>query len=179
MTPLGGFCHWVEEKVNVSCISYLTVKQDGSWSHWSPWSSCSVTCGVGVITRIRLCNSPTPQMEGKDCQGEGRQTERCEKSACPSKYKSSEQLKHHLKSISENGKQTKWFVFTVNGGWGPWSPWDACSTTCGGGVQSRKRLCNNPAPKHGGKECVGDAKSTQMCNKQACPIGEQRCLSNV
>uniref|UniRef100_A0A673ITD2 Thrombospondin-1-like n=1 Tax=Sinocyclocheilus rhinocerous TaxID=307959 RepID=A0A673ITD2_9TELE len=122
-------------------------KQDGSWSHWSPWSSCSVTCGAGVITRIRLCNSPTPQMEGKDCQGEGRQTERCEKSPCP-----------------------------INGGWGPWSPWDTCSATCGGGVQNRKRLCNNPVPVYGGKDCVGDAKANQLCNKQACPI--DGCLSN-
>lgn len=62
----------------------LPVKQDGGWSHWSPWSSCSVTCGEGVITRIRLCNSPTPQMGGMDCQGEGRQTEICRKSPCPS-----------------------------------------------------------------------------------------------
>uniref|UniRef100_A0A673N7W2 Thrombospondin-1 n=1 Tax=Sinocyclocheilus rhinocerous TaxID=307959 RepID=A0A673N7W2_9TELE len=122
-------------------------KQDGSWSHWSPWSSCSVTCGAGVITRIRLCNSPTPQMEGKDCQGEGRQTERCEKSPCP-----------------------------INGGWGPWSPWDTCSVTCGGGVQNRKRLCNNPVPMYDGKDCVGDAKASQICNKRACPI--DGCLSN-
>uniref|UniRef100_A0AAR2LC62 Thrombospondin 1b n=1 Tax=Pygocentrus nattereri TaxID=42514 RepID=A0AAR2LC62_PYGNA len=122
-------------------------KQDGNWSHWSPWSSCSVTCGSGIITRIRLCNSPTPQLGGKDCQGQGRQTEKCEKSPCP-----------------------------INGGWGPWSPWDACSTTCGGGVQNRKRLCNNPPPKHGGKDCVGDATATQLCNKQACPV--DGCLSN-
>ncbi|KAL7888340.1 hypothetical protein AOLI_G00033140 [Acnodon oligacanthus] len=122
-------------------------KQDGNWSHWSPWSSCSVTCGSGVITRIRLCNSPTPQLGGKDCQGQGRQTEKCEKSPCP-----------------------------INGGWGPWSPWDACSATCGGGVQNRKRLCNDPPPKHGGKDCVGDATATQLCNKQACPV--DGCLSN-
>lgn len=68
-----------------SCLLFI-VKQDGKWSHWSPWSSCSVTCGSGVITRIRLCNSPTPQMGGKECKGEGRQTEKCEKSPCPSKY---------------------------------------------------------------------------------------------
>uniref|UniRef100_A0AAQ5ZBS5 Thrombospondin 1b n=1 Tax=Amphiprion ocellaris TaxID=80972 RepID=A0AAQ5ZBS5_AMPOC len=122
-------------------------KQDGSWSHWSPWSSCSVTCGAGVITRIRLCNSPTPQLGGKDCEGEGRQTEKCQKSACP-----------------------------INGNWGPWSPWDTCTVTCGGGGQTRKRLCNDPAPKYGGKECVGDAKETQKCNKKACPI--DGCLSN-
>uniref|UniRef100_A0A8C8MI73 Thrombospondin 1b n=1 Tax=Oncorhynchus tshawytscha TaxID=74940 RepID=A0A8C8MI73_ONCTS len=122
-------------------------KQDGAWSHWSPWSSCSVTCGAGVITRIRLCNSPTPQLGGKDCQGEGRQTEKCTKSPCP-----------------------------INGNWGPWSLWDTCSSTCGGGAQTRKRLCNDPAPKYGGKECQGDSKASQLCNRNACPI--DGCLSN-
>lgn len=61
---------------------------------------------------------------------------------------------------------------SVNGNWGPWSPWDTCTLTCGGGVQTRQRLCNDPAPKHGGKECVGDNRDTQMCNKKDCPIGE-------
>uniref|UniRef100_A0A665U0B3 Thrombospondin-1-like n=1 Tax=Echeneis naucrates TaxID=173247 RepID=A0A665U0B3_ECHNA len=122
-------------------------KQDGGWSHWSPWSSCSVTCGSGVITHIRLCNSPTPQFGGKDCEGEGRQTQKCQMSPCP-----------------------------INGNWGPWSPWDTCSLTCGGGDQTRKRLCNDPAPSYGGKDCVGEPTETQKCNKKACPI--DGCLSN-
>lgn len=63
------------------------------------------------------------------------------------------------------------FLPTVNGNWGPWSPWDTCTLTCGGGVQIRKRLCNDPEPKHGGKECVGDAKDIQTCNNKSCPIG--------
>nr|3R6B_A Chain A, Thrombospondin-1 [Homo sapiens] len=115
--------------------------QDGGWSHWSPWSSCSVTCGDGVITRIRLCNSPSPQMNGKPCEGEARETKACKKDACP-----------------------------INGGWGPWSPWDICSVTCGGGVQKRSRLCNNPTPQFGGKDCVGDVTENQICNKQDCPL---------
>uniref|UniRef100_A0A3B3W1U0 Thrombospondin-1 n=1 Tax=Poecilia latipinna TaxID=48699 RepID=A0A3B3W1U0_9TELE len=122
-------------------------KQDGGWSHWSPWSSCSVTCGEGVMTQIRLCNSPTPQMGGRDCQGEGRHTKVCQMSPCP-----------------------------INGEWGPWSPWDTCSATCGGGVQTKKRLCNDPMPKYGGKDCIGDATMVQICNKQDCPI--DGCLSN-
>lgn len=61
---------------------------------------------------------------------------------------------------------------TVNGGWGPWSPWDICSVTCGGGVQRRSRLCNNPTPQFGGKDCVGDVTENQVCNKQDCPIGK-------
>lgn len=32
----------------------------------------------------------------------------------------------------------------VNGGWGSWSEWSACSRTCGAGVQSAHRDCDNP-----------------------------------
>ncbi|NXX69329.1 TSP1 protein, partial [Spizella passerina] len=122
-------------------------KQDGGWSHWSPWSSCSVTCGTGIVTRIRLCNSPVPQLNGKPCEGEARENKACQKDPCP-----------------------------INGNWGPWSPWDACTVTCGGGLQKRSRLCNNPEPQYGGKTCVGEARGTQVCNKQDCPI--DGCLSN-
>ncbi|XP_072284946.1 thrombospondin-1 [Pyxicephalus adspersus] len=122
-------------------------KQDGGWSHWSPWSSCSVTCGTGMITRIRLCNSPVPQLNGKHCVGEGRESKQCQKDSCP-----------------------------INGQWGPWSPWDLCSVTCGGGAQKRERLCNNPKPQFGGKDCLGDSVDSRICNKQDCPI--DGCLSN-
>uniref|UniRef100_A0A8C5R8X4 Thrombospondin-1 n=1 Tax=Leptobrachium leishanense TaxID=445787 RepID=A0A8C5R8X4_9ANUR len=122
-------------------------KQDGGWSHWSPWSSCSVTCGSGQITRIRLCNSPVPQLNGKPCEGEGRENKPCQKDPCP-----------------------------INGQWGPWSLWDTCSLTCGGGIQKRQRLCNNPEPQYGGKECLGESGDSRLCNKHDCPI--DGCLSN-
>nr|XP_025858101.1 thrombospondin-2 [Vulpes vulpes] len=123
------------------------IRQDGGWSHWSPWSSCSVTCGVGNITRIRLCNSPVPQMGGKNCKGSGRETKGCQGVPCP-----------------------------IDGRWSPWSPWSACTVTCAGGIRERTRVCNSPEPQHGGKDCVGDVKEQQMCNKRSCPI--DGCLSN-
>lgn len=41
-------------------------------------------------------------------------------------------------------------------------------------MQTRSRLCNNPTPQFGGKDCVGDVMENQICNKQDCPIGEPR-----
>ena len=46
--------------------------------------------------------------------------------------------------------------------------WKDCSAVCGGGTQTRTRTCNNPAPAHGGKACVGDAQETQACNSNTC-----------
>uniref|UniRef100_A0A673N848 Thrombospondin-2-like n=1 Tax=Sinocyclocheilus rhinocerous TaxID=307959 RepID=A0A673N848_9TELE len=129
------------------------VRQDGGWSLWSPWSSCSVTCGEGLITRIRHCNAPVPQRGGKDCEGDGRETQGCHMDPCP-----------------------------IDGGWGPWSPWAMCSATCGGGLKSRVRECNSPEPQHGGRKCLGDSTENEVCNRQECPIDgclSNPCFSGV
>ena len=47
---------------------------------------------------------------------------------------------------------------------GGFSPFSACSKTCGGGT--RIRTCTNPEPKNGGRGCVGT--SQEACNTQAC-----------
>ena len=51
-----------------------------------------------------------------------------------------------------------------------WSPWSACSKTCGGGVKYLNRTCNNPAPLYGGKACSGHSFFTHSCNVEHCPV---------
>ena len=59
-------------------------------------------------------------------------------------------------------------VAPTNGNWGPWTSYGACSKTCNGGKQLRRRLCNNPAPKDGGRKCVGNDIEERGCNKHSC-----------
>ena len=65
-------------------------------------------------------------------------------------------------------------VILVDGKWSRWGKWGTCSVSCGRGIQTRTRACNNPAPQNGGKECDSDgsiAEQTRPCNKKDCPTG--------
>ncbi|XP_069547973.1 A disintegrin and metalloproteinase with thrombospondin motifs 14 isoform X2 [Brachyistius frenatus] len=55
-----------------------------------------------------------------------------------------------------------------DGSWGSWSKFGSCSRTCGGGVRSRSRQCNNPPPAYGGRDCPGSVFDYQMCNTEEC-----------
>ena len=46
--------------------------------------------------------------------------------------------------------------FKIAGDWSSWGDWSTCSSSCGGGVRERRRMCNNPTPSCGGLECVGN-----------------------
>lgn len=63
-----------------------------------------------------------------------------------------------------------------DGAWSQWSSWSACSKTCSGGIQIRKRTCSNPIPQFGGRRCLGDSKEEQRCNTTPCPIGKALCI---
>ena len=58
---------------------------DGGWSEWSDWSQCTVSCGNGTRTRSRTCNNPTPQHNGKPCEGPSQDVELCSLGHCPGK----------------------------------------------------------------------------------------------
>ena len=69
----------------------------------------------------------------------------------------------------------------MNGGWGPWSLWSACTASCGPGTRERKRSCVNPAPKNGGKPCSGAEQQVGDCSYRPCPgkYSSADCIENL
>uniref|UniRef100_A0A3Q2YR82 Hemicentin 1 n=1 Tax=Hippocampus comes TaxID=109280 RepID=A0A3Q2YR82_HIPCM len=115
---------------------------DGKWSEWSSWEECSRSCGHGNRTRVRTCSNPSAQHRGRPCEGSAVEVIVCSVQPCPA------------------------------GGWGPWLPWSPCSETCGRGMQSRIRLCNDPPPAFDGSPCEGTDAQTQVCKERPCPDGK-------
>lgn len=66
----------------MNALSSPDIPIDGGWGRWSPWGSCSVTCGTGKVSRSRLCNNPTPLHGGRFCEGEPIEWKPCFNS-CP------------------------------------------------------------------------------------------------
>ncbi len=56
----------------------------------------------------------------------------------------------------------------INGGWSEWSPYGQCSQTCGLGLWTRTRQCNNPVPQNGGQQCAGFPSESQTCFIEPC-----------
>ena len=71
------------------------------------------------------------------------------------------------------------FHHLVDGGFGQWSSYGACSETCGEGEQSRSRKCDNPSPAHGGDDCVGEDDQIRECKVKECPGRFYICTSII
>ncbi|XP_071118930.1 A disintegrin and metalloproteinase with thrombospondin motifs 6-like [Haliotis cracherodii] len=128
-------------------------------------NACKIrlVCGELWCTDIKgqCVTNSIPAAEGTACLLSHKKTGRCYRGRCQS---------------------TNYKPKPVNGGWGAWSNWGECSRTCGGGVNSSQRECNTPAPKHGGKYCLGKRKKYMSCNTQPCPTNvtdfrEVQCAS--
>ncbi len=48
--------------------------------------------------------------------------------------------------------------------WSDWSSWSLCSRTCGGGQQSRQRVCTASLKFN----CVGPSREDRECESQSC-----------
>ncbi|XP_076472736.1 SCO-spondin-like isoform X3 [Babylonia areolata] len=119
-----------------------TPNVDGNWGSWGTYGPCSVTCGTGSKSRTRQCDNPAPMGGGENCTGSASDTADCTMAACE-----------------------------VDGNWGSWGPYMECSVTCGDGIKSRTRQCDNPAPTNGGSPCSGSSTDNTECTAGSpCPV---------
>ncbi|KAF5912034.1 hypothetical protein HPG69_003308 [Diceros bicornis minor] len=70
------------------CVPFGTWPQsiDGGWGPWSLWGECSRTCGGGVSSSLRHCDSPAPSGGGKYCLGERKRYRSCNTDIKPNVY---------------------------------------------------------------------------------------------
>ncbi|KAG8508993.1 LOW QUALITY PROTEIN: SCO-spondin, partial [Galemys pyrenaicus] len=130
----------------------------GVWGPWSPWGSCSWTCGPGVQGRRRLCSPPSLPVL-KRCLGPEHQTQACFAAACP-----------------------------VDGEWSPWSPWSPCSESCPGTSTRERRchppqnggracalLPGGPAGSRQTRPCPWDSCPNTTCPSELDISGQASC----
>ncbi|CAF2071672.1 unnamed protein product [Rotaria magnacalcarata] len=92
----------------------------GTWTDYSEWSTCSVTCGEGFQFRKRDCvtaNDRNQKISSEKCIGKGTEIQPCTVTSCPV--------------------------------YGLWSSWTPCSTFCGIGAKQRNRSCIPPGSNCG------------------------------
>lgn len=79
-------------------ISFWLLSLPGVWTSWSPWRSCSRSCGDGTRSRMRNCINRSQFSASAVCQGPRSGTQRCNSNVCPSKdYRN--KLKMRLSSV--------------------------------------------------------------------------------
>ena len=77
-------CHNCNFKWLCHCLICL-IAVDGGWGEWSDWlTKCSKTCGRGIHSRFRQCDSPPPSAGGADCPGNPTESGDCNTDPCES-----------------------------------------------------------------------------------------------
>ncbi|XP_076799785.1 uncharacterized protein LOC143444876 isoform X2 [Clavelina lepadiformis] len=158
-----------------------------SWSAWTSYSQCDVTCGSGTQYRTRSCRY------GNNCPGNARQERSCNSpnlcqececspsSSCVDQWPDwcSQFVTPSLSDCLSNEGTIYTFCKKScgacqqscsceqkdepSGHWGRWGSWGSCSKTCGSGVQRRQRTCS-------ASSCPGSGSMERACNRGSCGV---------
>uniref|UniRef100_A0A8B9TIS0 ADAM metallopeptidase with thrombospondin type 1 motif 10 n=1 Tax=Anas platyrhynchos TaxID=8839 RepID=A0A8B9TIS0_ANAPL len=115
-----GWCYKRE------CVPFGTRPEgvDGAWGAWSSWGECSRTCGGGVSSSIRHCDSPRPTIGGKYCLGERKRYRSCNTDDCPPGSQDFRELQcAEFDNVPFRGKYYTWKTYRGGGV-------KACSLNC-------------------------------------------------
>ncbi|XP_051828447.1 A disintegrin and metalloproteinase with thrombospondin motifs 10 isoform X1 [Antechinus flavipes] len=97
---------------------------DGAWGPWTSWGECSRTCGGGVSSSSRQCDSPRPTIGGKYCLGERRRYRSCNTDDCPPGSQDFREVQcSEFDSVPFRGKYYTWKTYRGGGV-------KSCSLTC-------------------------------------------------
>ncbi|KAL6254391.1 hypothetical protein P5V15_014439 [Pogonomyrmex californicus] len=135
------FCNPKERpETEMRCFGQEMNCEQAKWFA-SPWTSCSVSCGIGVQHRDIACiaktNTKFVVLPAKNCNDPKPTTEQvCRMSAC----------------------SPEWFT----------SDWSTCSATCGDGVQTRLVRCTVDGISSTSCTEISKPSVQQRCNVEPC-----------
>nr|XP_022328846.1 hemicentin-1-like isoform X1 [Crassostrea virginica] len=81
--PLYGGQHCLGHHLDTRDCNIGPCPVDGGWGDWTPWHSCSHTCGQGNSIRERSCSNPVPHYGGHHCDGQSYDSKACNVGPCP------------------------------------------------------------------------------------------------
>ncbi|CAK8691743.1 unnamed protein product [Clavelina lepadiformis] len=130
-----------------------------SYTNWSPWSSCDVSCGLGHQLRHKECRNSTDSLPRYLCEEGLRHSD--------VNSTSSKEMRQCFGKACSDVRNTSY-------GWTEWSSWSLCEGGCGKGIQRKSRRCisHRSVPNNTDVEsnrCTGDPVTRRRCSSLPCP----------